>query len=188
MRGGWLSGFGAAGGTMLLLVLAVMIAQPNVRVLDGIKASFDDLLGGEDDEVAVEATVDGIVVEQGRVRGRVHNPSATPLGEVVVRVRLVSPGGGEGRTASATVYGLAPGAEAWFGIPLVGGPAVASAELVDVRAKAGLAAGSSPGARTPARTHLPAPSRRSGVGGMQDVQRQERDMNQMQDAARSVGQ
>lgn len=181
MRNGWISGLGAAGGTMILLVAAVMIAQPNMRVLDGTVTKFFDGFSGGEADVQVEAVVDNLEVADGRVRGRVQNPTAVALGEVVVRVRLVAPDGAM-RTTTATVYGIAPGREAWFGIPLVG-QQVKRVELVDVRAAAGTA---SAAPSTPQRRSLPAPSRRSGVGGMPDVQRQERDMQQMQDAARAA--
>lgn len=168
---------------MLLLVAAAMIAQPNVRVLDGVMTDFfNSVTGANEEDVPVQAIVDNLTVERRSVRGRVRNPSTMTMREVVIRVRLVPPGGGEGRTTSATVYSVAPGAEAWFGIPLVGGPPIASAELVDVTATAE----ATPASSAPTRSHLPAPSRRSGVGGMQDVQQQERDMQQMQEAARSV--
>ncbi len=181
MRGGWISGLGAAGGTMLLLIAAAMIAQPNVRVLDGVMTKFFE---GEDETAQVEAVVDNLTVEPGRVRGRVRNPSSVALGEVVVHVRLI-PAEGDPKTTSATVYGLGPGGDAWFGIPLVGGPAIERAELVEVRATAGAAA-ATPQNTAPQRHSLPAPSRRSGVGGMQDVQRIESDMKKMEEATRAA--
>ena len=175
MRSGWISAFGAAGGTMLLLIAVAMIAQPNVRVLDGVFSGWLD--GGEEPPVA-EARVDNLTVEAGRVSGRVHNPSSVPLSRVDVTVQIDLAGGGT-KTESASVYTIAPGAEAWFGIPLVGVSA-ADAEVTDVQATAG-AGGSGPERRTRPRT-----PRRSGVGGMQDVERFEQEMKQMEEATRSV--
>lgn len=176
MRNGWVSGLGAAGGTMLLLVAAVMIAQPNVRVLDG---AFSGWLGGGDEPPPAEARVEEVVVEPGRVSGRVRNTSAVGLGSVEVTVRLGLAGGGA-RTERVSVYALAPGAEAWFGIPLVGGPAAVSADVVEVRATAGT------GKTAPSGATSPRSPRRGGAGGMQDVERFEREMKQMEEATRSV--
>ena len=151
-------------------------------LLDGTVTTFFEGFGGEE-ETEMVVVVDNLTVENGRVRGRVQNTTAAALGEVVVHVRLIAPDGAA-RTTTATVYGVAPGREAWFGIPLVGQP-VAHVELVDVQAALGTAS-AVPGQGTPQRHSLPAPSRRSGVGGMPDVQRQERDMQHMQDAARAA--
>lgn len=158
---------------MLLLIAAIMIAQPNVRVLEG---AFSGFLGGwGEDGPELEAVVDQLTVEAGRVSGRVRNPSAVAFSRVDVSVRLI-PEQGEARTASATGYDLAAGSEAWFGVPLVGGPAVARAEIVDVRTTAGTE-GAEPDA---------APRRRGGVGGMQDVERLERELKQMEEATRAA--
>lgn len=172
MRNGWVSGCGAAGGTMLLLVAVAMIAQPNVRVLE---EAFSGWLGrGEAEPTAL---ADQLTVRPDRVSGRVANPSSTALARVDVTVRLFH-ATGEPREASATVFDLAPGAEAWFGIPLIGGPAVTRAELVDVRATAGMrGAGPTDAAR---------PHRRGGAGGMRDVERMEREMKQMEEATRAA--
>lgn len=172
MRSGW---FGAAGGTMLLLVAAVMIAQPNVRALDGV---FSGWLDGGEEPPMVDARVEEVVVEPGRVSGRVRNPSSVVLSRVEVTVRLDLAGGGS-RTERASVYALAPGAEAWFGIPLLGVSAT-KAEVVDVQATA-VVGQATPGAAAPPRTW-----RRGGVGGMQDVERFEREMKQMEEATRAA--
>lgn len=157
---------------MLLLVVVAMIAQPNTRVLEDAVAGLFDRRGG--DEPKAEARVDQLTVDARRVSGRVHNPSAVTLRQVEVTVRLVPGGDGASRQASATVYGLAPGTEAWFGIPLVGGPAVGHVELVDVRATAG-----ADGAERRAE-----PQRRNG--GMRDVERTEREMKLMEEATRAA--
>lgn len=177
MRSGMVSGCGAASATMLLLVAAVIIAQPNLGVLERtVGGLFGSAFGSKAAEPP-EVLVDELAVETDRVRGRIRNPSAVALREVVVQVRLISHENGEDRTVSATVYDLASGAEAWFGIPLVGGPSVARAELVDVRATPGT------GEAKPGPPRL---SRRGGVGGMQDVERIEREMKQMEEAARQA--
>ena len=176
MRSGWVGGVGAASGTVLLLVAAAMIVQPNVRVLE---ETFDGWLDGwGEDEPQAEASVDRLTVEAGRVSGRVRNLSAVALGRVDVTVRLDLAGGGS-KTERASVYALAPGGEAWFGIPLVGISAT-GAEVLDVQATA--VAGES----TPGRTALPRTPRRGGVGGMQDVERFEREMKQMEEATRAA--
>lgn len=177
MRAAFSSGcITAAGGTLLLLVAAVWIAQPNLPSLGRL---FDQTVGAlldGGDSAEAQVRVEDLAVEPGRVRGRVVNASKELLHTVTVRLRLLDPGSAP-RPASATLYQLAPGQEAWFGVPLFAGDGVTAAELAGIDVSVAQRDGS------------PAPPRtlRGTGGGMRDVERAEREMGQMQDAARSVG-
>lgn len=181
MRSGWLGGFGAAGG-MLLLVAAAILVQPNVRVLDEVGAAWSGLWDGQDDRAAPAVAVDQLKLSGDRVSGRVRNLAEVPIRRALLQIRVSSPEGD--RIHEATVYNLAAGAEAWFGIPLLAGSRAERVAFVEAFVEAD--ASSASDRRDAPATTLPSQRRRSGVGGMQDVERYEQEVQRMEDAVRSV--